>query len=444
MQTLAIFSLFMAGRSQVTGPLPVEDGFGGPPTLEAVESVKDAQLVRGRKDTMFTPLQREIGKMRMKWNILDEIHDSWAPEAVPNAVLIRGNITGSGWDCQRLCDETPGCRYIIYCTMDSANRLVPDWGPVLDSRAQCWGYTHHGSYKRSFALKVSWTDPTTLREHIDNFDVCTTKFQAYKDGAAQGEIKLADLSGVGPWVQRPKGWLPPPPSDLKLPGLSVSATTGCFPGHAQVLTRQGPVDIAEIAQGDEVMVEENGEFKLSPVLTFIHRTRTGIEQSYLEIFHKNGIMRVTENHIVFTCDGSPGEKLAGELRTGDSLCSMNDNKVAPSEVVRIERRMGTRGNFAPLTATGTIVVDGVVASNYATPSMNVPLSHGIAHKTMLPLRAYHTFALNKLLVPVWRLTCQLLDWKQVCAEQADLEIHQYASLLQEMRLDRLVTLIRSK
>ena len=45
--------------------------------------------------------------------------------------------------------------------------------------------------------------------------------------------------------------------------------------------------------------------------------------------------------------------------------------------------------FAPLTSSGTIVVDGVLASNYAGSSATLSSPHGAAHGIAFPLRVYH-------------------------------------------------------
>ena len=58
-------------------------------------------------------------------------------------------------------------------------------------------------------------------------------------------------------------------------------------------------------------------------------------------------------------------------------------------VLSVRRSVESAGLFAPLTASGTIVVDSVFASNYAAPSTTLRLPHGMAHAVLFPTRVFH-------------------------------------------------------
>lgn len=207
------------------------------------------------------------------------------------------------------------------------------------------------------------------------------------------------------------------------------------------------MDIGNLEVNDEVLVEVvPGQLKFAPVLTFIHRIeeREGPESEYIEVSHKRGTFRASANHMVFTCGGPAGpvDRFVGDLKPGDRLCAVEDQTtVNPSEVLAVKRRDGGRGMVAPLTAVGTIVVDNVVASNYATTHMSIPLSHGLAHKAMMPLRAYYNHMPQMSLAPFWGALCDVLGWESMCTANGKLELHPYVYMLHsKLHLDRLLTI----
>jgi hypothetical protein len=86
--------------------------------------------------------------------------------------------------------------------------------------------------------------------------------------------------------------------------------------------------------------------------------------------------------------------------------------------------------YAPLTHAGTLVVDGVIASIYASPGTTRYLSHGLAHAMFFPVRAVHWFGLSGLLMPS--------DVQPSEPNRLD-EMHAYAKfLMHDLRLDKLL------
>jgi hypothetical protein len=182
------------------------------------------------------------------------------------------------------------------------------------------------------------------------------------------------------------------------------AASACFPGVAQVQVRgRGRVPISELREHhDHVLVEGSaGEFVYEPVLGWLHHLPDS-RASYLAVKHELGELRVSEVHLVFVDAGSSGksEKLAANLRVGDTLyATAQDKKGIPmatapmlSKVLSVVRRHGNIGMYAPLTASGTIVVDGALASNYAGPGRGLHVPHNCAHALLFPVRAYHWIA----------------------------------------------------
>lgn len=178
----------------------------------------------------------------------------------------------------------------------------------------------------------------------------------------------------------------PPPEEWQ---LRASITDYCFPGHATAQVRgRGRVPLADLHVGDDVLAEHGG---YEPVLSFLHRLPGDRETAYLQVKHSQGEFAATSTHMVFvSASGARAEKMVSQLVVGDLLIVQDG---LTSEVLSIHGATSKSGMFAPLTASGKVVVDGVLASIYAAPSTNVYLPHSSAHAWMLPVRLAHRFGL---------------------------------------------------
>mmetsp|Transcript_10298 Transcript_10298/g.21641 ORF Transcript_10298/g.21641 Transcript_10298/m.21641 type:complete len:488 (-) Transcript_10298:45-1508(-) len=184
--------------------------------------------------------------------------------------------------------------------------------------------------------------------------------------------------------------------------------SSCFAAHSVV--RVGADGNRRVKRMDQLRVgdlvgAEGGV--LSPVIAFSHRDPQKRE-SFL-VFHtrnnnnnsrqlhvtRGHYLRVLDNNAAAAADHGDGEylRVAGELRVGDFLVSEH---AAREEIVRIEEQEST-GVFSPLTLSGTIIVDGVVASCFTN------LIHPtIARAASAPLRwlflalSHSTLARNAL------------------------------------------------
>jgi hypothetical protein len=174
----------------------------------------------------------------------------------------------------------------------------------------------------------------------------------------------------------------------------------CFPGEAtvQVLGR-GAVPMASLRIGEQVLTaqpEAGAPLKYEPVLDWIHVAK-GMEASFVTIHHERGVLRASPGHLVFAASASNqhADLPAGFLKMGDIIFAASSTGVSliPSKVLAVDRGAVSAGMYAPLTHSGTILVDGVLASNYATPSLAVRLPHWLAHAGLLPVRIYHSLGL---------------------------------------------------
>ncbi|XP_047984009.1 tiggy-winkle hedgehog protein [Leguminivora glycinivorella] len=158
---------------------------------------------------------------------------------------------------------------------------------------------------------------------------------------------------------------------------------GCFPGDAVVHTPEGARDIGTLRIGDRVLAaDDSGKMVYSEVVTFIDRDPNATRR-FIEITAENGVaITATPSHLILlaAADGWR-EAFAGDVRPGDVLLTRGTGVVMRPSRVTHTRPVHKRGVYAPLTKTGTVIVDDALASCYAVVS-----SHSLAHAAMAPLR----------------------------------------------------------
>ncbi|XP_013190159.2 indian hedgehog protein [Amyelois transitella] len=164
---------------------------------------------------------------------------------------------------------------------------------------------------------------------------------------------------------------------------SVGTGAGCFPSGSLVYTKNGTRDIASVAKGDWVLAaDSDGKLIYSEVLAFMDRDPNGTRH-FLQITAENGVsITTTPSHLLLlaSADGYR-ESFASDVQIGDVLLTRGPGVVMrPSKVIK-KRILWKRGVYAPLTRSGTIIVDDALASCYALVK-----SHSLAHAAMAPLR----------------------------------------------------------
>merc|ERR1719436_738055 len=144
---------------------------------------------------------------------------------------------------------------------------------------------------------------------------------------------------------------------------------------------------------DDLVLAQGGLYER--VLGFLHVDGLNTATKFLSVMHADGQFRLSANHVVFV---EGGDKVAADLETGDKLFVLGTSGVVSKEVVvKITEEVGLDGMFAPLTSSGTIVVDNVVASNYASYSEHVALPHSAIHAAFFPVRVFHLLGLSSFL-----------------------------------------------
>lgn len=186
------------------------------------------------------------------------------------------------------------------------------------------------------------------------------------------------------------------------PEHSVAAKSGgCFPGDTLVTLEGGATKpMRDLRLGDRVLTsaaaDSFGPLVYSPVLSFLDR-QPNTTKSFFVIGTRAGLnITLTAAHLIFVTDcpslaGETRKDSAGELRTvfasevRPGQCVLTaQNEAALSVVTFVEERSGS-GLYAPLTHSGSIVVNGVLASCYAALD-----SHRLAHWVLAPLRFFYS------------------------------------------------------
>ena len=158
-----------------------------------------------------------------------------------------------------------------------------------------------------------------------------------------------------------------------------STASSCFAGRSQVILHDGiSKELSQVQIGDLVMVNENNVYE--PVIAFIHAKEDGlfdflVIDVYSSLSNTSSTLFVSPNHLIFDYDSGEA-RFAGKLHVGDRLQYIDNNKIIPGEIINIQLKQ-EEGYYAPLTPSGTIVIDKVVASNYASVS-----NHALAHNMM--------------------------------------------------------------
>jgi len=174
------------------------------------------------------------------------------------------------------------------------------------------------------------------------------------------------------------------------------STPVCFPSVATVQERRrGRITIDEICVGDEIAAERGAP---SRVVALLHNN-TEAAAYYLKVSYDGGELLVSPQHLLraricpeLSVEGSDFASKyalalswawlpAEDLRPGDEM------EGATGGAVRVEAvsREQLRGAHAPLTVSGTLLVEGILCSCYAPP-VSWCLPHHACHSAFVPLR----------------------------------------------------------
>jgi hypothetical protein len=150
----------------------------------------------------------------------------------------------------------------------------------------------------------------------------------------------------------------------------------------------------DLSIGDKILV---GEDKYQAIYSFGHKHHN-LEATYLQIFTSASTLplEITSDHLVFLYDQDIPVP-ASMIKAGDLLAGSKSTE--PERVTKISS-IRREGLYAPFTADGTIVVNGVQASTYVSFQPNksqveiggikIVSWHEIEHAWMAPYRLFCT------------------------------------------------------
>lgn len=157
------------------------------------------------------------------------------------------------------------------------------------------------------------------------------------------------------------------------PPLRVNNPFDCFPGHATVDTPAGKKELWDLRVGDYVStVSRDGSLTFDPVYFFGHADPDA-RARYLAIRVGGDVLHLSKDHFVpvcrshfVTCDWRERlEVYARDVKVGDAMWVSGPSGVELKIVGSVDTREFS-GVFNPYTTSGTIVVDGVVASCHSS------------------------------------------------------------------------------
>lgn len=205
---------------------------------------------------------------------------------------------------------------------------------------------------------------------------------------------------------------------------------GCFPGESTVLTSTGVHrKLSDLQIGEKILSRDPSttELTFSEVILFLDYDASQ-KREFLEItLASNRTLVITPNHLVQK-DTLEGYRtvFAQSIQLGDNLLvSVSNNKIVRDRVIKLSATLRT-GVYAPLTRTGTLVVNDVVVSCYATVD-----SQWLAHWVFWPLR--WAWNVKKGVGRAWYVVSRPFGaWSEQSLEvtkQSDTGVHWYAKLL---------------
>ena len=170
---------------------------------------------------------------------------------------------------------------------------------------------------------------------------------------------------------------------------AVKNTEGCYPASATFVDAAGRRrQMESLLVGEEVQVITNKGVTSKPVITFIHR-QPDLFQKFLQIttLRYKKILKITEDHLIFVeKNGKEAAIPSRDVKIGDMVyIKVGGQETLEKDAVQGVSIVFEKGVYAPVTLSGTILVNDVYTSCYFDV-----LSHVWFHRAMGAARAvYH-------------------------------------------------------
>lgn len=157
---------------------------------------------------------------------------------------------------------------------------------------------------------------------------------------------------------------------------------GCFSSSSLVETPNGYQSISSLKLGDFVLTyTSTAGAAFTEFLGWLDRDGRA-ETDFVHITTTNNSkLELTSSHIIFRVSSTVGIEsvYTSQLELGDRLVQWTGEVMEEREVVSLEKRKGL-GHWAPLTSEGTLLVDGYLASCYAS------FSHSASQLAFAPVK----------------------------------------------------------
>lgn len=133
----------------------------------------------------------------------------------------------------------------------------------------------------------------------------------------------------------------------------------CFSGDNQVLVEgKGQVKMSDLQVGDIVLTSGNG---YEPVYAFGHR-QEAVKTTFVKFWVESGKwIEMTGAHLIHVKDKAHPVR-ADSVRVGQNLVGKEGQSLPVTKIKEIQKK----GIYAPLTASGSLLVNNVLASSYVS------------------------------------------------------------------------------
>lgn len=160
---------------------------------------------------------------------------------------------------------------------------------------------------------------------------------------------------------------------------------GCFPGDSTVTTSNGErKKLSDLQIGEKILARDPKTNKLvfSEVILFLDYDPKQKRQFLFIKLASGRTLTVTPTHLVLTGHSKNVRTVfAEQIKIGDVILVSDSNNVMTEDTVVEITGVIRTGVYAPLTEIGTVVVNDIVVSCYATVDSQV-----LADWAFLPLR----------------------------------------------------------
>jgi len=165
---------------------------------------------------------------------------------------------------------------------------------------------------------------------------------------------------------------------------------GCFSGTSRVKTERREIPIGKLRLGDKVLTytpEKGAHY--TEFLGWLDRAASAGGE-FLKIWTNSSSIVLTGNHVIFrlsAVDGGLESVFADQIEEGDRLVSWKGSGVREESVVAVELAR-EKGIWTPLTMEGTLLVDGLLASSYAS------FPHSTSDLVLAPVKRFPRLLLD--------------------------------------------------